>query len=177
MGMNWFKKSNISYTEAGVFTPDFISKINKAYLDFDQYNRQNVGKVEFAGTVEMALSHPLLRKDFENVLDVEIYFANKINGQFFSGFATGFYKNKDAVFLNPQQAGNDYIPGLIHELKHIQDKMKGKKVRVTPNMDMDKNQYREYRNYHSERSAREREKYYMDLLKKEKEQREKSELV
>ncbi len=152
------------------FTPSFLQQLNQAYLDFDKYNKQNIGKIQYAGTLREILIHPQIIEDFKEILDIEVYFLNKINNKYVSGFGTGVYHGKNIIFLNPQQPSADYVPGFIHEMQHLKDKLEQQKLyHAPPNFQEDPQEYKRYENHPSEQKAREKEQYYLDLLNREKE--------
>jgi hypothetical protein len=163
--MNWYKIAQINLKEK-MFNNNFIQQLNKAFLDFDEYNKIGRGKVEFAGYLKDIISNEFILKDFKDLLNIKVYFANKINDQYLSGFVTGVdKKGEHIIILNPQQSTSSYVPGFIHELTHVLDRIQGEKVTSTPNFEnMDKKQYEEYIALESEQKAREKEEYYLNLL-------------
>jgi hypothetical protein len=162
--MNWLQAQNtLSRHEFGLksnaFRPDFVSRLNEVFSE----SMQNRGrfKPRLLGTVAQAFTDGWLQSMSRLVkpemvvalLDTEIWATAVAGGV---GFATGTYEGRRIIALHPEQAEVDYVPGLLHEIKHVADILNGKEVSLTNSPDG-------YR-LPSERRARDFEKKFIDRM-------------
>jgi hypothetical protein len=157
--MNWYKTSQLD--SRTFFTPQFQTLLNDCYLECNKHRLNNSFYLkETDMTLQEAINHPKVLKDFEPILNTKIIFTNRINKSWLSGFAVGEYNGQQVILLNPQQPGNDYAKGFIHEMKHLLDKSKGKDVSTTESESWSQENWSKYNKLPSERRARDSEKKY-----------------
>ena len=145
--------------KGNVFRPEFLAKLNEAVLE----SVNNMGRIKprLLGTISGAftdiwtgsLSKLVKAEGLKELLDTEIWASGVAGGH---GFATGVYQGRRIIVMQPEQAEVDYVPGLLHEVKHVIDILNGKEVSIT-NEPGD-------RRLPSERRARDFEKRFVDRM-------------
>jgi len=157
--MNWYKTSSLELA----FTSNFIELLNRAAIE----SARNMGKVlkPYRLTTIGEALQPRLHKSFPGgVLDIEIWVASRINGEYFNGFATGTKDGHTILVMHPEQARSDYISGIAHEIFHIMERLEGKVVSETG---VNPKDHGAYRKLPSERRAREFEERFTSSLEEE----------
>lgn len=135
---------------SNAFTPKFNKMINDAAIEAERHHGRVA--IQEAGTLGEALSKPLLNELPESIYKTPIIFASKVNDEPLTGYAIGKRGNSYIIAMNPGQAEADYVPGLLHEAKHLADIAKGKTV--TPSLTLAREHHAKYTRIPSERRAR-----------------------
>jgi len=143
--------------QQAVFTQAFNQAIKDEYMSAEK-DRGKVMRPHKIATVGDALAPEVLALFPRESHGVEIWVASRLNDESFSGFAIGGPTEAGAyrIVMHPQQAAARYVPGLMHELKHLTDILAGKET--TPTDAIRRESYAAYRRLPSERRARRFEK-------------------
>lgn len=160
MGARQIIESTNRQTPEGAFTSGFLATL-RATSEAAQSNRGRVSKNVDAGTIADALTPELLARVPATVHGTRILLVSNVNGKPLSVGEAATGRRPDSgdwlIALYPS-TGNEVVAALVHEIKHVIDRHKGKDVSVTGVQPANR---AAYRRLPSERRAQRFEKSFL----------------
>lgn len=153
----------MSWDDRIIFTDQLWKAENQAYLEIVQHP-QHILKPRKVMTLGEALNQKALAMLPQEIQNIEIWFATNVNGYPLNGAVLGVLNGNNIIVINPQQATNEYVPALLHEIKHLIDKIQNKQV--PPNEELSRTDYQAYKRSPAERRARNFERSFVNNFRK-----------
>jgi len=145
-----------------IFSTEFNVIINDEFLRANQA----LGKVlkpHKVATLASALSDLIKAHIPPELLGTEIWVATNVNGEHLNGWVIGTNPSGQRIIVfNPTQATADYVPGLLHEVKHLWDEMLGHDVSKIESINPADHQ--KYRGQPSEQRAEDFSRQFLEEL-------------